>query len=156
MIASASTELPRLTRKSMLRLTPKQYEVFRPGPNTLEQFTLKSEVWTSLLTKTMSAQVQTLEKHFRIVGSEAKGAPAKARRIFFEPRTKKLAKKIAKLEVVIDTKRYVLERVAFTEKGGDSVSFELSNHRLNKGVAPKMFKVPKNPKTRVIRHEAGK
>ena len=139
-------------RASVIRLSPKLYEVYRPKQDTLERFELKSNTWSNLLTKTMSAQVDTLEEHFVIVSSTLGKAPQKMRTIVLRPRKKKLAGKVTRLELVIDTNKYLVHRVSFDDRSGDRVSFELRNHKLNSKLAKSVFAIPKSNKTRVITH----
>ena len=140
-------------RASVIRLTPSAYEIYRPKGDTLERFALKKQTWTGLLTQTMSAQVKTLEKHFVIVPSALKHKSSDKRTIVLKPRDTKLAQRITELEMVIDTKRYLLHRLRFTEASGDSVSFELRQHALNPKLAKSLFEIPRKKSTRVINHK---
>ena len=140
-------------RRSLIRLTPKLYEVYRPKKNTLERFELKTDTWTTLLTRSMSAQIQKLEKHFTIVSSSLSEGPEVRRTIVMRPRDKKLKTKVKELSLVIDTKRYLVHRLSFTDHSGDQVTFELRDHKLNPKLADALFTIPKNDKTRVITHK---
>ena len=140
-------------RASVIRLTPSAYEVYRPKRDTLERFALKKQTWTTLLTQTMSAQIKTLEEHFVIVRSALKHKSSDKRTIVLKPREKKLAQRISELELVLDTKRYLLHRVSFTEASGDRVSFELRKHVLNLKLAKSLFAIPLKKSTQVITHK---
>lgn len=140
----------RKPRASVVQLTAKHYQVYRPRRKRLERFLLDGPELANGLFAAIGGDVDGLLRGFRIVaGDEADGG--KAVRARLQPRDAEVRRRVAELQVTLHAETGALRSVAYRDRGGDLVEIELRKPRANpKDPPPAKLEVPKG--TRVVEH----
>jgi len=138
-------------RPSVVQLTTRHYQVYRPRRKRIERFVLDGPELAKGLFAAIGGDVDGLLRGFAIVGCvDVEGAPAV--RVRLQPREPEVRRRVAELQVTLHAESGALRSVAYRDQGGDLVEIELRKLRPNPKHPPsKELDAPKG--TKVVVHQ---
>ncbi|MFN3241355.1 MAG: LolA family protein [Planctomycetota bacterium] len=137
-------------RPSVVQLTAKHYQVYRPRRKRVERFLLGGPELANGLFAAIGGDVDRLLRDFRIVACDDVAERSLAR-VRLQPRDEQVRRRVAELQVTLHAETGALRSVAYRDRGGDLVEIELLKLRPNPKDPPSAeLEVPDG--TKVVEH----